>query len=120
MSIALVDYGAGNLTSVLKALKAVGADVRVVSDVEGTEGASAIVVPGVGHFSATASLGPEWRTAIQAALGRGVPLRSWRFSAAPTPHDLSFVRMPSRRRMQARSSGRQLWRSASASAIAWG
>lgn len=74
MSIALVDYGAGNLTSVLKALKAVGADVRVVSEVEGTEGARAIVVPGVGHFSATASLGPEWRTAIQAALGRGVPL----------------------------------------------
>lgn len=74
MSIALVDYGAGNLTSVIKAFRAAGADVRVVSTVEGTVGARAIVVPGVGHFSATASLGPEWRSAIQQALGRGVPL----------------------------------------------
>lgn len=74
MSIALVDYGAGNLTSVIKAFKSVGADVRVVADVADTEGARAIVVPGVGNFSATASLGPEWRTAVQSALGRGVPL----------------------------------------------
>jgi glutamine amidotransferase len=74
MSIALVDYGAGNLTSVIKAFKVLGADLRVVSTVEGTVDARAIVVPGVGHFSATASLGPEWRTAVQSALGRGVPL----------------------------------------------
>jgi glutamine amidotransferase len=74
MSIALVDYGAGNLTSVVKAFKAVGADLKVVSTVEDLAGTRAIVVPGVGHFSATASLGPEGRTAIQAALGRGVPL----------------------------------------------
>jgi glutamine amidotransferase len=74
VSIALVDYGAGNLTSVIKAFKAVGADVRVVSTVEATVDARAIVVPGVGHFSATASLGPEWRSSIQRAIGRGVPL----------------------------------------------
>jgi glutamine amidotransferase len=74
VSIALVDYGAGNLTSVIKAFKAVGADLRVISAVEEINGARAIVVPGVGHFSATASLGPEWRTAVQEALGRGVPL----------------------------------------------
>jgi len=74
MSIALVDYGAGNLTSVIKAFNVLGADLRVVSTVEGTADARAIVVPGVGHFSATASLGPEWRTAVQSALGRGVPL----------------------------------------------
>lgn len=74
MSIALVDYGAGNLTSVIKGFREVGADVRLVSTVEDMAGARAIVVPGVGHFSATASLGPEWRTAVQQALGRGVPL----------------------------------------------
>ncbi|ODS59235.1 MAG: imidazole glycerol phosphate synthase, glutamine amidotransferase subunit [Acidobacteria bacterium SCN 69-37] len=74
MSIALVDYGAGNLTSVVKAFKAVGADVSVISAVEGLDGARAIVVPGVGHFAATTSLGPEWRTGIQSAIGRGVPL----------------------------------------------
>jgi glutamine amidotransferase len=74
VSIALVDYGAGNLTSVIKAFKAVGADIRVVSAVDDLNGSQAIVVPGVGHFSATASLGPDWRTAIQSALGRRVPL----------------------------------------------
>lgn len=74
MSIALIDYGAGNLTSVIKAFKAVGADLRVISTVEEIDGTRAIVVPGVGHFSATASLGPEWRTAVQDALRRGVPL----------------------------------------------
>jgi glutamine amidotransferase len=74
VSIALIDYGAGNLTSVIKAFKAVGADLRVISTVEEIDGTRAIVVPGVGHFSATASLGPEWRTAVQDALGRGVPL----------------------------------------------
>lgn len=74
MRIALVDYGAGNLTSVVKAFRAVGADVHLVSDVAELDGARAIVVPGVGHFSATASLGHDWRTAIHAALSRRVPL----------------------------------------------
>ena len=74
MSIALVDYGAGNLTSVLKAFRAVGADVRLVSQVPELEGARAIVVPGVGHFSVTASLGLDWHTAIRGALDRRIPL----------------------------------------------
>jgi glutamine amidotransferase len=74
VSIAVVDYGAGNITSVVKAFRAIGADLRVISMVDELDDARAIVVPGVGHFSATASLGPEWRTAVQAALGRGVPL----------------------------------------------
>lgn len=74
MSIAVVDYGAGNLTSVIKAFTALGADLRIVSTVDDLDGTRAVVVPGVGHFSATASLGPEWRAAVQAALARQVPL----------------------------------------------
>jgi glutamine amidotransferase len=74
MTVALVDYGAGNLTSVIKALKAVGADVRLTADVEGLEGARAVVVPGVGNFLATTSLSDEWRAAIAAAIRRGVPM----------------------------------------------
>jgi imidazole glycerol-phosphate synthase subunit HisH len=74
VTVALVDYGAGNLTSVIKALRAVGADVNLVSGVDGIRQANAVVVPGVGHFSATASLGPEWRTAVQEAIGRGMPM----------------------------------------------
>ncbi len=48
--IALIDYGAGNLRSVYKALKFVGADVRIVTRPEEIPGASAVVLPGVGAF----------------------------------------------------------------------
>jgi glutamine amidotransferase len=72
--IALIDYGAGNLTSVRKGFGAAGAalftpvSAAELSDVRG------IVVPGVGHFGATTALSAEWRQAITAAVKRGVPL----------------------------------------------
>ena len=72
--IALVDYGAGNLTSVRKALAAVGAGVWTPS-VPGELGrAHGIVVPGVGHFDATRRLSDDWRTAIKTMADDGVPL----------------------------------------------
>ena len=53
--VALVDYGAGNLTSVRKALAAVGADVLDAGRRRRSSTApTRIVVPGVGHFAATA------------------------------------------------------------------
>jgi imidazole glycerol-phosphate synthase subunit HisH len=72
--IALIDYHAGNLTSVRKALAAVAADVCVPSAPEQLAQADAIIVPGVGHFGATRALGPEWVEAILAAVGDGRPL----------------------------------------------
>ncbi len=48
--IALLDYGSGNLRSVEKALKKVGADVRVTRSPDGLEGARGVVLPGVGAF----------------------------------------------------------------------
>jgi glutamine amidotransferase len=48
--IALIDYGAGNLRSVHKALRYVGADVRVVTRPEEIGEARALVLPGVGAF----------------------------------------------------------------------
>jgi imidazole glycerol-phosphate synthase subunit HisH len=74
MSIALVDYGAGNLTSVRKAFTYLGAELFTPSAPGDLEPASAIVVPGVGHFSATRSLTPEWHSAIRESLERGKPL----------------------------------------------
>jgi len=72
--IALVDYGAGNLTSVRKALAAVGARVWTPA-VPGELGrAHGIVVPGVGHFDATRQLTEDWRTAIKTMADDGVPL----------------------------------------------
>jgi imidazole glycerol-phosphate synthase subunit HisH len=48
--IALIDYGAGNLRSVHKALKYVGAEVRVVTRPDEIGDAHALVLPGVGAF----------------------------------------------------------------------
>ena len=48
--IALIDYGSGNLRSVEKALRFLGADVRLVTHPEGLREARAVVLPGVGAF----------------------------------------------------------------------
>ena len=72
--IALIDYGAGNLTSVRKALAAVGAEVytpQAPSDLDRAEG---VIVPGVGNFQQTAALDRDWRDAIIGAIERGRPL----------------------------------------------
>jgi glutamine amidotransferase len=74
VNIALVDYGAGNLTSVIKGLRAVGGDVHVLSDPTELRRAQALVIPGVGHFEATGALGDEWRAAVRERLDAGVPL----------------------------------------------
>ena len=51
-SVALVDYGAGNLQSVRNALKAAGAtDVRVTADPDSVASCDRIVLPGVGAFA---------------------------------------------------------------------
>ncbi|MDQ6632892.1 MAG: imidazole glycerol phosphate synthase subunit HisH [Verrucomicrobiota bacterium] len=48
--IALIDYDSGNLRSVEKALRKVGADVRIVRRPEEMKEARAVVLPGVGAF----------------------------------------------------------------------
>jgi imidazole glycerol-phosphate synthase subunit HisH len=49
-TVALIDYGAGNIRSLSNALSYVGADVRLVRAREDLEGASHVVLPGVGAF----------------------------------------------------------------------
>lgn len=72
--IGLVDYGAGNLTSVKKALTALGAEFTVPDTPDECAGMSGLIVPGVGHFSATTALGAPWRDAIGRAVKTGTPL----------------------------------------------
>lgn len=51
--LAVIDYGAGNLRSVLHALRALGErDMRIVQDGAGLRGATRIILPGVGAFGA--------------------------------------------------------------------
>jgi glutamine amidotransferase len=72
--IALIDYKAGNLTSVRKALAAIDGDVVVPAAPEELAEADAIIVPGVGHFGATRALDSDWVTAILASVHAGRPL----------------------------------------------
>jgi len=52
--IAVIDYKAGNLTSVVKALSFLDArDVAVTQSPDVVRGADKIVLPGVGHFQST-------------------------------------------------------------------
>ncbi len=92
--IALIDYGAGNLTSVRKAFAALGADVLVPAVPEDLEHATAIVVPGVGHFDATRALQGAWTDAIVARIGEGRPIlgiclgMQWLFEGSEEAPDL--------------------------------
>ena len=48
--IAVIDYGAGNIRSVLKAFKYIGCDAKVTDDAGEIADAPAAVLPGVGAF----------------------------------------------------------------------
>jgi glutamine amidotransferase len=74
MRVTVIDYKAGNLTSVLKALRHVGAETVVTDgDLSLVEAAERIVLPGVGHFAATERLDATGlTTAIRAAIARGI------------------------------------------------
>ena len=48
--IAIIDYGAGNLQSVSKALKFIGCDSVITNDREFLRDADKVVLPGVGSF----------------------------------------------------------------------
>jgi len=73
--IAIIDYKAGNLTSVVKALKFLGAeDVVVTQSPEEVLRAEKIVLPGVGHFQATQLLEDLGLTAaVREAVAKGTP-----------------------------------------------
>lgn len=75
MRVTVIDYKAGNLTSVLKTLRHLGAEIEVTDgDAPLVEQAERIVLPGVGHFAATERLDRAGlTTAVRSAIARGVP-----------------------------------------------
>lgn len=50
--IAIIDYGAGNLRSISRALQSHGADVKITSDRDEIANADRVVLPGVGNAKA--------------------------------------------------------------------
>ncbi|HET7104939.1 MAG TPA: imidazole glycerol phosphate synthase subunit HisH [Terracidiphilus sp.] len=74
MRVTVIDYKAGNLTSVLKALRHLGAETEVTDTAGPAERAERIVLPGVGHFAATRRLDATGLTpAVRVAIKRGTP-----------------------------------------------
>jgi glutamine amidotransferase len=72
--IAIVDYGAGNLVSVKKAVDWLGCECAITSDPAEVAKATSIILPGVGHFASTAAIEKVGlRDAISDAIGRDVP-----------------------------------------------
>ena len=100
MRVTVIDYKAGNLTSVLKTLHHLGAETLVTDgDLSLVESAERIVLPGVGHFAATERLDQSGlTTAIRAAVARGVPFlgicvgMQWLYAGSTeAPHQLGLA-----------------------------
>ncbi|MEG9434038.1 imidazole glycerol phosphate synthase subunit HisH [Terriglobus sp. ADX1] len=72
--IQVIDYKAGNLTSVVKALNYLGAETNITQSPDDVRKADKIVLPGVGHFQATQLLHDLQLTeATREAIAHGVP-----------------------------------------------
>lgn len=99
MRVTLIDYRAGNLTSVVKALRSLGAEVTVTEDPETVRGAERIVLPGVGHFAATRRLVETGiSAAVVEAIARETPFLGicvglqWLFAGSTeAPEDLGLA-----------------------------
>lgn len=75
MKITLIDYGAGNVTSVERALQKLGAKSQRTTTPECLGTTEALILPGVGHFAALIRALDErgLRAPLLRAIHRGVP-----------------------------------------------
>jgi len=87
--ITLIDYKAGNLTSVRKAFTFLGEESVVTEDPALVRDAQALVLPGVGHFCTTERLATSGvRDAVLEAIARGIPFlgicvgMQWQFAGS--------------------------------------
>jgi imidazole glycerol-phosphate synthase subunit HisH len=73
--VTVIDYGAGNVTSVTRALRRLGAEVGTTNRPEEISDATCLVLPGVGHCAALirALDAGGLRQPLLAAIARGTP-----------------------------------------------
>ena len=73
--VAIIDYGAGNLTSAVKAVQHIGVQCVVTSSGEDVARADKVIIPGVGNFKATQPLSNGGLgTAVRDSLQRRKPI----------------------------------------------
>jgi len=75
VKVTLIDYGAGNVPSVERALQRLGAESQRANSAECISKAEALLLPGVGHYAALvrALEAQDLRAALVDAIHRGVP-----------------------------------------------
>lgn len=73
MRVAILDYGAGNLHSLAKAVIAAGAEARIESDPLAAVRADALMLPGVGAFASAVAFMAPHRHVLYSALQAGLP-----------------------------------------------
>ena len=73
-SVAVVDYGLGNLRSATRGLERAGATVEIVDDPDRLVDADGIVLPGVGAFREGVENAGPFRDELVAAAERGQPI----------------------------------------------
>jgi len=71
--VAVIDYGLGNLRSVMRGLEKAGAEVTITSDAREIEAADGIVLPGVGAFRDGMEMLGDLRATVTSLAGK-VPL----------------------------------------------
>jgi glutamine amidotransferase len=93
--IAIIDYGAGNLASVVKAIKHLERECVVTSDADAVRGAEKLIIPGVGNFAATLPLSDgDLGVAIRGAIASQKPVLGiclglqWMFEGSDEAGDL--------------------------------
>lgn len=93
--IAIVDYGAGNLASVMKAVKHLGEACVITADKDHVLRADKVIIPGVGNFKATQPLtNSALGSSLQNAIAAGKPLLGiclglqWMFEGSDEAPDL--------------------------------
>ena len=73
MKAAILNYGAGNLYSLARAIRSSGAEVTVTADVDDALKCDALVLPGVGAFGSASEFLTPRRETIRSAIDGGLP-----------------------------------------------
>ncbi len=74
VSVAIFDYGSGNLFSLKAALERLGANVEITTKLENLDRFDGLVLPGVGNFDPAIKSIRDYRKQLDKAIESGMPM----------------------------------------------